>query len=300
MALTSLHETMTRDVMEEEGFDETARKIAADADAYVDNAPGQQGSQAKYTNLHAMCGYIRTSTGDRLQTRQECQDAVAGLLVSLRSQAAEAVLAGDRNEGLRLLGTALHTVQDLSFHHYEPWPFDGIGNACVRDPIYMLGHGIRDVGLFSLDLQRVTQGHVELEVTRRIRLWDVYLTLDGAHHPATPYPLNTPVGADPAPIEPLGWSAMIKITFGAAPHSLPPPSHSVEEQMRRRSEPIPTVQPFTQALLYGPADRASAEDATKEYLKQLRRAIEESSKAKAGAWASFLSGPPSKQPSRGE
>ena len=300
MAATPLHEQITSDVMKELGFDETACKSAAEADAYVDNAPSSQTSDAQHTNQHAMCGYIRTSTGDRLQTRQECQDAVLHLLASLNGQAAEAVLAGNRNEGLRLLGTALHTVQDLSFHNYEPWPFDGIGNACVRDPFYMLGHGIRDVGLFSLDLQRVTQGHVELELTRRIRLWDMYLTLDGAYHPVHSYPLSSPIGSETGPIEPLGMSVMLKFTIGAAPHSLPPPAHSVEQQMRRRSDPIPTVQPFLQALMYGPAARANAEDATKKYLDQLQHAVEGSAKAKPGAWTDFLHGPASQQSRHGE
>ena len=139
-----------------------------------------------------------------------------------------------------------------------------------------------------LDLQRVTKGHIELEVTRRIRLWDLYLTLDGAYHPVKSYVTASPLGTDPGLIEPLGASVMLKFTIGAAPHSLP--SHPVEDQMRRRSDPDPPVQPFTQALLYGPAARARAEDATKDYIRQLQRAVEGQPKVKLDTWQKFLQG----------
>jgi len=142
MAIVPVHQRITQTVLSEQGFSADAITIAKQANADVDE---KQGNQAAETNLHAMRGYM----GGAMQTEAATRQAVAQLLQDARRD----ILAAIRNtppnyaEALRRLGAALHTVQDGAIHHYEPWPYTGIGNAVLSDPGYMLMHAARDLCL---------------------------------------------------------------------------------------------------------------------------------------------------------
>jgi hypothetical protein len=142
MAIVPVHKRITETVLQECGFSPGAIEIAAQANALVDE---KQGNQAAETNLHAMRGFVDGVMQSEGETRRE----VARLLEDARRDILEAITAKNKDytAALRRLGEALHTVQDAAIHHFEPWPYTGIGNAIRTDPAYMLMHGARDLCL---------------------------------------------------------------------------------------------------------------------------------------------------------
>jgi len=151
MAIVPLHRSITEEVLIEFGFSRRAQKIAADANAAVDE---KQGSDYSEANLHSMRGYVF----GRMQSLEESQNAVLTLLERARIDIRNAVRASDYQLALKRLGEGLHTVQDREFHHFEPWPFSGLLDAVLNSslgsnyglrPNYMFCHGLRDISYLS-------------------------------------------------------------------------------------------------------------------------------------------------------
>lgn len=157
MGLTSVHGQLTVSVLTELGFSARVAQIAADANEAVD-APKNQGSDSRVTNLHAMRGFANPrGWGRQMQTLEQAQNAVAALLSAAQRRVAEAIESGQADrEAAESLGAALHTVQDRVYHHFEPWPYESVsdsifnsakGEAYGLPAHYMLQcHGPRDIG----------------------------------------------------------------------------------------------------------------------------------------------------------
>jgi hypothetical protein len=159
MGLTSLHGQLTVSVLTELGFTSRVAQIAAEANEAVD-APENQGSDARVTNLHAMRGFTENARGlggRRMQTTEQAQTAVTALLRVAQRQVVEAIQRGQSDRvAAESLGAALHTVQDRVYHHFEPWPYESVTDSILRPwkgeayglpAHYMLQcHGPRDVG----------------------------------------------------------------------------------------------------------------------------------------------------------
>ena len=133
MGLTCLHNRMTVNAMKDAGFNESAAKAAGLANAAVDE---KQGNSRAESNLHAMCGLG--------QPEYDCRNAVAKIIADGKQESAEAAATGDYKLALRRMGETLHTIQDMAFHKFEPWPFAGIGDAILNAPNYMFCHLIRE------------------------------------------------------------------------------------------------------------------------------------------------------------
>jgi len=125
MGLTSLHGQLNVSVLTELGFSTRVAQIAADANEAVD-APENQGSDARVTNLHAMRGFTNArGLRGQMQTLEQAQAAVAALLSAAQQRVAEVIQSGQADrEAAETLGAALHTVQDRVYHHFEPWPMN--------------------------------------------------------------------------------------------------------------------------------------------------------------------------------
>jgi hypothetical protein len=152
MAIVPIHRLITRDVLEECGFQSGALTRTADANAKVDE---KQGRAADEANLHAMRGYV---DGIRMQTRAEAERKVAELLEAARREVIEALGARDYARAMTRLGEAHHTTQDREYHQFEPWPFSGIGDALFDAPAgaryglrpdYLMCHAARDLSFVS-------------------------------------------------------------------------------------------------------------------------------------------------------
>jgi len=269
MSLQCLHEDMTIRVMEQLDFAPAAQVIAAEAAAAVDE---KQTNQAEDTNLHAMGGIVADS--DRfvgrqthVQTEEECRERVERLLRDARRTIVANIVGGNYRAALGRLGEALHTVQDVAFHQFQPWPYPGILEAFASDPTYMTCHALRDLSMFSrLDLSELHQGRFDIEITRRVgRQWS--LSPRFFHNPATHFPL--PVGRDSGAAEGfLGYGGMVMLTFGASPGSLPSPQRFQEPSSRSTSQ-----SPDWQFVTHGPADMARAEDASQDFIEEIRREV---------------------------
>lgn len=142
MAIVPVHKRITETVLKEQGFSSGAIEIATEANAQVDK---KQGNQAVETNLHAMRGFV----GGKMQSEDETRREVAWLLEDAKRDILDATTSKNKKYARALwrLGEALHTVQDGAIHHFEPWPYTGIGNATVTNPAYMIMHGARDLCL---------------------------------------------------------------------------------------------------------------------------------------------------------
>src|ERR1700752_430512 len=166
MAIPCFHKEITVQVATsaEFGFDSKAAKLMAAANALVDK---KQGNSSDETQFHAMRGYLEESDpmlGRRMETEQECQKAVRELLEKCAKSIVNAIVI--RHEGdaaLNLLGTALHTCQDKAFHHFEEWPYQGLCDALVNAPNYMIAHGVRDLGV-GLRVTEPAVGQYSLEL----------------------------------------------------------------------------------------------------------------------------------------
>src|SRR4051812_19440239 len=94
MGLTSLHGQLTIAVLTEFGFSSRVASIAADANEAVD-APENQGSDARVTNLHAMRGFANArGLRGQMQTPEQAQQAVAALLSAAQQRVAEMIQSG--------------------------------------------------------------------------------------------------------------------------------------------------------------------------------------------------------------
>ncbi|MEK7407293.1 MAG: hypothetical protein AAB225_19635 [Acidobacteriota bacterium] len=261
---------MTIRVMEELDFAPAAQTIAAEANAAVDE---KQDNQAEQSNLHAMGGVVDGSdpfVGGpefHVQTEEECHEQVERLLQDARRTIVANIVRGNNRAALRRLGEALHTVQDRVFHEFHPWPYRGILDAFQSDPAYMTCHALRDLSLFSrLDLGDLHQGRFDAEITGRLgRQW--FLSHRFFHNPATHFPL--PLGRDSGSADSfLGSGWMVTLTFGAAPGSLPAPGGLREPSSRSSGQ-----SPDWQFVTRGPADMARAEDASQDFIQELRREV---------------------------
>jgi hypothetical protein len=132
MGLTSLHGQLTVSALTELGFSTRVAQVAAEANEAVD-APRNQGSDARVTNLHAMRGFVENTRGvggRTMQTREQAQTAVTALLRAAQRRVVEAVQRGGSDrEAAESLGAALHTVQDRAYHNFEPWPYESVGDS---------------------------------------------------------------------------------------------------------------------------------------------------------------------------
>ena len=272
MALTCLHTKITVDAMKNLGFTSSAGQRAGLANAAVDD---KQGNSSAETNLHAMRG-----PG---QPDFECRQAVAKLIADGKKEISDAVVsaaqvnASDQKKAdtiyelaLRRLGETLHTLQDLSFHKYEPWPFRGIADAFLSDPNYMICHAIRDLGFVSVS------NTIDVDVSWRIGQ-QVYVGVKGFHHPTNHF-FDVPSGGQPPEIP--GWGGMFTITFGGAPGS-------VQVRDPFRDSRGTAENPYTSMLSSGRADLSRAEDDTEKFIKTIQNDVEFKPDG-AGAWASFL------------
>ena len=248
MGLTCLHSRMTATTLKDHGFNATAAQFAGAANAAVDD---KQGNSSDETNLHAMCGLG--------QPEYDCRKAVAKIMADGRQEAADAVLARDFKLALRRMGETLHTIQDLAFHKYEPWPFKGISDAFLNAPNYMICHAIRDLGLVSVT------NTVDVDVSWRVSN-QVYLGVRGFYHPSNNYfaPIPGP-GADPPAIP--GFGGMFTITIGAAPGSV-----QVRNPFQDSRGAVDN--PYSSMISSGRADLTRAEDATEDFVKKVQSDVE--------------------------
>jgi hypothetical protein len=293
MGIPCLHEDITRAVMERFHFVPDARELAAEANAAVDE---KQGNSAGETNLHAMCGYVNVLDPVLrqpmlvLQTADQCQASVEGLLLTARDEICTQVSSGNYRTALRLLGAALHTIQDRAFHNFEPWPYNGLVGAVLADPGYMLCHAIRDLGLYvggvgvgisRLDIWDLPAGRFDLELSARIG-GRVFLGGRVFVNPTVPDPLHPVPGRDGS-VGPLGVGGMLSLTFGAAPGSVPAPD--------RFPSSVPLAPPgkATWSMATGgPAAQARAEDASAEFIDETRRHLSREPRG-LRAWNAFVS-----------
>ena len=223
MAITCVHETVTKGVMKTLGFREAACDIAARANARVDD---KQGNGAQETNLHAMRGLAARSLTPFsptvvLQSEENAREAVTKIISEGRSDVVQAVLKGEYEPALKRMGETLHTVQDRAFHNFEPWPYAGIGDAVMKDPSYTICHAIRDLSWVS-DIV-VGPNRTEIELSHRVA-GDIYVGIRGFHNGQGPSPYLPPTMHGPEWNNSFqGTGGLVSITFGAAPGSLPQP-----------------------------------------------------------------------------
>ena len=282
MAIVPLHKSVTRRMMQRFGFNGTACDIAAAANARVDE---KQGNSASEANLHAMCGYAITTgsaTGGanpllapniRIQSEQECRAAVRRLLDDAKRNIVDGILAGRYRWGLARLGAALHTVQDRAFHRFEPWPHAGIGTAILTDFNYMVMHGVRDLGHISrLGLTGRPGGRLGFELEANTRIGDrAWLGARG-------FTGRSSEGF-------TGRGGMLTLTFGAPPGSAPDASSGSTGG---------TQTSLQRAMRHGPRALAEAEDATTQFIREVRVAYQRRRHVHGfdRHWSAFLRGAP--------
>jgi hypothetical protein len=258
---------MTVTAMKDAGFREGAAQLAGSANAAVDEKQGNSNADA---NLHAMCGLG--------QPEFECRKAVVKIIADGKKESADAVISGDYKLALRRMGETLHTIQDMAFHKFEPWPFTGIGDAILNAPNYMFCHLIRDLGIVSV------YNTIDVDVSWRVGS-QVYLGVKGFYHPSNNYLAPIPPIGGQAPEIP-GFGGMFTITIGAAPGSV------------HVRDPYPDSRgavegPYSSVMSSGRADLTRAEDATEDFINNVRKDVQArpaDGKLPPGAerWASFV------------
>ena len=239
---------MTVTAMKDLGFREYAARLAGSANAAVDEKQGNSNADA---NLHAMCGFG--------QPEYECRKAVAKIIADGKQESADAVAASDYKLALRRVGETLHTIQDMAFHKFEPWPFTGIGDAILNAPNYMFCHLIRDLGVVSVSKT------IDVDVSWRVGQ-QVYVGVKGFYHPSNDYFAPIPPIGGQAPEIP-GFGGMFTITIGAAPGSV------------RVPDPYPDSRgavegPYSSMMSSGREDLTRAEDATADFINNVRKDVQ--------------------------
>jgi hypothetical protein len=273
---------MTKGVMKTLGFREAACDIAARANARVDD---KQGNGAQETNLHAMRGLAAKSLTSFsptlvLQSEEDTREAVAKIISEGRNDVVQSVLKGDYEQALKRMGEVLHTVQDRAFHNFEPWPYAGIADAIMKDPSYMICHAIRDLSWVS-DIV-VGPKRTEIELSYRVA-GDIYVGVRGFHNGQGPSPYLPPTMHGPEWNNSFqGTGALVSITFGAAPGSLPPPGSSIGNAA------TPDDRQFWQTTTRGVGMRTRAEDDSGEFIKSIERVVKGQPNG-ANSWTAFLS-----------
>lgn len=267
MGLTCLHSWMTVKKMKDQGFNEAAAKFAGSSNAAVDD---KQGNTSKESNLHAMCGLG--------QSDNDCRSAVAKIIADGKKESADRVAAEQYKLALQCMGETLHTIQDLAFHKYEPWPYAGIGDAILNNPNYMFCHAVRDLGVVSVT------NVVDVDVSWRVAN-QVYVGVRGFYHPSNNYfaPLP-PIGGQPPEI--AGFGGLFTITIGGAPGSVRVPN------------PYPDSRgaiggPYSSMMSSGRADLTRAEDDTENFIRTIQKDVESrpavgTHPAGTDLWQSFL------------
>jgi hypothetical protein len=275
MAITPLHELLTRQAMREFGFLDGAIEIAAKANAAVDTKEGNQGKRPEVANLHAMVG--------EGQTREQAVTAVRKILDDAKDAAALAVVDGRYREALTIMGAALHTVQDRAYHRFEEWPYDGISEALLKDPMYMFAHGVRDLGCigsvpFGVSRLGFSQapGGPRFDLQLSVPVWrNTWINLGGFAGPSPTRGLGIRDGM--SGMEPLGSGGMLTVSFGAAPGSLP--------------SAVPKSQ-LEQIVTQGPGAQSSALEASVEFLRGVQKEADarerQISESHAGSWMNCL------------
>ena len=248
MGLTCLHNKMTVDAFKKAGFTLGAAQLAGLANAAVDE---KQGNSSEQANLHAMCGLG--------QGEQDCLRKVQKIITDGKQEAAAAIASQDFKLALRRMGETLHTIQDMAFHKFEPWPFAGIGEAVLNAPNYMFCHLIRDLGAVSV------HGALDVDVSWRIGS-QVYLGVRGFYHPSNNYfaPIP-PLGGQPPEIP--GFGGLLTITIGAPPGSVHirnpyPDSRGSVEGL------------YSSMMSSGRADLTRAEDETDDFISKIQKDVE--------------------------
>jgi hypothetical protein len=270
MAIVPLHRAITKETLQEFGFSEEAAELAARANAAVDE---KQRSDARETNLHAMAGYVPDVIfglpRGRLQDRDETMRRVEERLANLRVSIAGKILSRNFREALQELGEALHTVQDRAFHNFEAWPYDGIGAAISEDPNYMFAHGVRDLGGVSrLDI-RTGDGVLRYRAEWTFQLGsNSYLSVGGfCEHGAT----NARAARTPGSLGSdngfRGSGGLLTFTLGAAPGSIPTPSHSDNSSQGNDRSSLQSI------VTQGPAARATARAASRAFVDEIKRQV---------------------------
>ena len=262
MAITSLHRSMTHEIlMEEFKFAEAPASAVADANASVDDSENQ-GSSEDLTKLHAMVG--EDSAGHLVDVEVTKSD-VTKLLADRKADVVAAVTKKQRDLARTRLGQALHTIQDRAFHNFEPWPYHGIAAALTNDPNYMVCHAVRDLGFVSLlDLQAAnSSARLAVELTWRLPPSnDIFWSVQGF----TDFGTGPPRWAGPpgpTGMEPLGSGGMILLSWGAPPGSLRAP-------YQERERPYLADNPNRRMLTEGPGARARARKDTIAYIEEVR------------------------------
>jgi hypothetical protein len=239
---------MTVDALRAADFPDRAAQVAGAANAAVDD---KQGNSSGETNLHAMCGLG--------QPDFDCRKGVAKVIADGKQDIIDAIVKRDYKLALRRIGETLHTVQDLAFHKYEPWPFRGISDAFLNDPNYMICHAIRDLGLVAVS------NVVDVSVSWRVSQ-QVYVGVTGFYHPANNYFFRVPgPGAGPPTIP--GFGGLFTINIGAAPNS-------VQVRNPFQDSRGATETQYSSMLSSGRADLTRAEDETKKFIGQIQTDVE--------------------------
>jgi hypothetical protein len=280
MATTHNHAKITHEVLQEFGFNQDAREVAADADVAVD---AYQGNNSCETDLHAMAGMttytdlILFRPAVKMQSSEETAKAVARQLQFMKEQTVKAVENAQAN-ALVLLGQALHTIQDRAFHSFEPWPYSGIGDSILKNPNYMFGHFVRDLGIIGkLDFD--DRGFAVNGTIFRLSR-NAYL---GAEFSYGSRPdMNSDLSGRPA-----GVSGMMTLTFGAPPGSVRPNERTSAVLSKGADRYDSADYPALEMATSGPAAYKAAENATHYYVSDLRAQV---LKAEEGnqLWTEFI------------
>jgi hypothetical protein len=275
MALIPVHKRITETVLKEQGFSDAAVDIAAEANAAIDK---KQGNQAAEANLHGMRGFV----DGNMQSEGETRQAVARLLDAAKQDILDAITKKDYLEALRRLGQALHTVQDSAIHHFEPWPYPGIGNAILHNPGYMLMHGARDLCL----TRYLVAGSAPLDQGR----WGVAAEAGfSTYFSARWFPDSVGLRANylDGGGRPHEMTGMLTLCWGACPGAGASPTTS------RSAPPGPLGGPnrstvfqpnWSYELKIRPEVLQDAEDKSRQFVEGLKQA------AGARRWAEFVKG----------
>lgn len=288
MGLTCIHGSMTRSVLKDYNFNPLAGDFVAGSNEAVDD---KQGNTSDETNLHAMCGF----DDGVMQTEEKCRKAVKAILDSGEAGVVEKIRKSQFKEALEQLGQVLHTLQDLAYHKFEPWPYRGISDALLHDPNYMICHAVRDVGYMSrLEPSEFFQGRVDLEATIRpspTNARNLYISgrvfSDQLWHGIASSPdQGSPLAARPPAFDDRlrGSGFMISITIGAAPRTLSNTSSTRPHE--RLGADHKTI---TECSAEGVESQARARDATADLMERIRRKVVSGGDGGETAWQQLLS-----------
>lgn len=155
MAIIPVHKRITKAVLKEFKFSDSACEIAATANALVDK---KQGNSPDETHLHAMRGVVLDAWGNSVpearalavaETYKLVEKAKMALIEDVRrivSTNGEQERLLRTRSAVESLGRTLHTVQDIEFHDFGLWCHAGMREALFREPFGLAMHGVHDLG----------------------------------------------------------------------------------------------------------------------------------------------------------